>query len=951
MTRSFTTRMLIPLLLATLLTPALALAIIGGDPGDLVYYPWDGRELERSEPGLAITSSGVIFASLEREIGTLESETVILRSEDHGQSWTEWSVISFPDGDSAMDAELEVVTGLGSETLFLSVLQYGHPDLIWVYSTDATNPTPAWNPVLVEELPYTAGAYPRVFKVLFASRPSTVGPPTVGVAYWIQDGFFDFELHYAVSLDGGATFQPPLVLFDLSEPVGTSLDLDVELGFGGGGVVYVVGMLSSHTLTTESTRIQLITAVNDGATLGDWDLTPILITETDAWDYCDLTLASDPHGDDIVIGYYKIYSPDRGTYIMGSRDGGVTWQPGDLLDPEIDQHFELFWAAWGIMATAAHQFGDYYVLRPNGSILGPYEAGLYLRCGAIEVSTLRFALDPSQGNQTAVLAIMEAQWGQEDAVWFNADWRDQPGYAVSQEDWLEYGIGDYFVAAPGVADLNRDGVAEIVIAEDNGQLRLCRSNIYFAEYYYMGATGPSSVPVLYDLIGNQVPEVMVGGADGLLHVLDNNFDPIGNQPHDLGSGTDVYVSAGPVTGIGVGDIVAATGNAVHLLSVWGDERPGWPVVAAAGTVVGRAAIGDVDDDGQTEIVSVTTNGLGILAPDGTLEFYQYAGAAIPTAGVALADLDGDGDLEIAVPLSDGTVYLIHHDGTTYGTEWPFDSGTGSPVIGVSIAQVMTPANFAICFSTESGSVFAVNLAGSPLPNYPVAVAVGDTATSEPIIARVARPDTERPQLIVGTTGGWIHEWSALAQTPADWPNFYDHAPVVSPVAADVDGDGSQEMVVPIGDLLYVFDTATPPLGAPTRWWPMVGYDNARSGCLDCLPEPGLSGVDEPVSPDPEATGQSRIAFAGACPNPAPGRTAFQFSLPATADAALAVYDIRGQRVREFARQTLPPGEHTWHWDGCDGRGADVASGLYVARLVVSVGAVKRVMTRELTVRR
>ncbi len=212
-------------------------------------------------------------------------------------------------------------------------------------------------------------------------------------------------------------------------------------------------------------------------------------------------------------------------------------------------------------------------------------------------------------------------------------------------------------------------------------------------------------------------------------------------------------------------------------------------------------------------------------------------SAAPSAGVALADVDGDTDLEIAVPLSDGTVELIHHDGTAFNAGWPFDTGTGSPVVGVSIAAIMHPAGPAVCFATVSGGVYAVHLTGSLLSGYPAAVAAGDVCDSEPIIARVARPEVERPQLLLSTLGGWLHEWTAQAQTPADWPNYYPFDPALSPVAADVDADGIQELVLAAGDEIYVLDTGTPELNSESRRWPMAGHDLARSGCAECAPRP------------------------------------------------------------------------------------------------------------------
>jgi len=40
----------------------------------------------------------------------------------------------------------------------------------------------------------------------------------------------------------------------------------------------------------------------------------------------------------------------------------------------------------------------------------------------------------------------------------------------------------------------------------------------------------------------------------------------------------------------------------------------------------------------------------------------------------------------------------------------------------------------------------------------------------------------------------------------------------------------------------------------------------------------------------------------------------------------------GQKVREFVSEYLNAGSHSVAWDGCDGNGIPVSSGIYIARL-------------------
>jgi flagellar hook assembly protein FlgD len=47
---------------------------------------------------------------------------------------------------------------------------------------------------------------------------------------------------------------------------------------------------------------------------------------------------------------------------------------------------------------------------------------------------------------------------------------------------------------------------------------------------------------------------------------------------------------------------------------------------------------------------------------------------------------------------------------------------------------------------------------------------------------------------------------------------------------------------------------------------------------------------------------------------------------------LDIFDVAGRLVRQLVGGELPPGDHEAAWDGRDGRGARLASGIYLVRL-------------------
>jgi hypothetical protein len=77
---------------------------------------------------------------------------------------------------------------------------------------------------------------------------------------------------------------------------------------------------------------------------------------------------------------------------------------------------------------------------------------------------------------------------------------------------------------------------------------------------------------------------------------------------------------------------------------------------------------------------------------------------------------------------------------------------------------------------------------------------------------------------------------------------------------------------------------------------------------------------------------------GAYPNPFNPRTTVAFELAQQRDVRLAVYDLTGTRIRWLLQEARPAGRHEVVWDGLDGRGRRVASGVYVLRL--EAGAIR-----------
>jgi len=129
---------------------------------------------------------------------------------------------------------------------------------------------------------------------------------------------------------------------------------------------------------------------------------------------------------------------------------------------------------------------------------------------------------------------------------------------------------------------------------------------------------------------------------------------------------------------------------------------------------------------------------------------------------------------------------------------------------------------------------------------------------------------------------------------------------------------------------------------------LVCWDDARAGILDSeyfvnsiyATRVNSGGVD---SSDPETPALDAPALSQNYPNPFNPETTISFSLPAGGETYLAVYNLKGQKVKSLVSRILPAGDHSVVWNGRDDQGQPVASGIYYCRLVSAGQTVMRKM--------
>ncbi|HOX42512.1 MAG TPA: VCBS repeat-containing protein [Myxococcota bacterium] len=257
------------------------------------------------------------------------------------------------------------------------------------------------------------------------------------------------------------------------------------------------------------------------------------------------------------------------------------------------------------------------------------------------------------------------------------------------------GVGPAFLAA---GDVDADGVTDLVATLGEGALPVIvlrgdGAGGFQPSQAFAGPSSPQGLR-LADLDGDGRPEVLVTSYDGL-SVLPN----LGGG--SLGAAV-LYPPLGalPPGALAVADLDGDAGATLDVISaVWAEDRLeirlnqgdgtllALPSLATCATPSGLAA-GDLDGDADADVVVICTGGAEgeaqVLRNDGLagLELAgSYPAGSLPSSPL-LADLDGDGDLDLALvhDMAPGVddpskVRLLRNDGLgSFGASELFATG-------------------------------------------------------------------------------------------------------------------------------------------------------------------------------------------------------------------------------------------------------------------------------------
>lgn len=898
--------------------------------GDDVLIP--SADDDRTGVSLDIATDGTLFAADAVAGGSLN----VRRSTDGGTTWTVWATLDPPGaGEILTEPCLRVAEGVEDRVLLAYVR----------HSATGRDVLFTWAP-----LSGTTGVFAAADVVMSSSGVTFHHPRfDTDAKSWSDwyvylaasgDSSTGSDIWFVRSIDQGASFE---AAYEIGDPGGVNDYVNPDVCYGNGGFVHVTWALLSPTDAFDAAiRYRRAGGYAGGGTAA-WGTVTALTTHTDG--YFDLypRIAASSLDARIAVVHERLERIPEGYFFRrpqveysatGADFADVAEIPAGPFsicglehDPVRDR-----WVLCG---------EDYYVptLQDTddpldfGAAVEIGDRSFYTGSGLIDGHAL--AIDPSRGGRAGVLWT-QFWTSRPDTLRFDAEWRSDPGYPV-MADGFPVDLPVAPVSGPALYDLDRDGDLEIFWTGGGFVFAMHHDGMWVAGWpVNLGvalAGGPVAITALFP---GSDPLVAVGTQDGRAYVLDAHGGVMDGWPVTMSDYGSVHVSWATLMMPYTFNLAAAGPGALKVFDWDGNERLSWSSLEYS--PVGPPACGDIDGDGFNELVC----SFGSILRE--FDFQSFSSSVLMTAStnasaaVSLADVDLDGDVEIAFPLADGTLHLLQGDGSEL-PGWPYLSDTDSPLSRPAIANVLGTFEPEIAVAARSFNVHLLYADGTEQFGYPVQND-GWYIYASPILAHLEDPHSA--DIVVGARGSKVWAWSNGGSVVPGYPRAVPENVYEACAFGDLDGDGFTELVVPTNDRMLVFETRQTVNAVAAYSWPMEGYDSARSGCLDC---PDLS----PTAVDEDEATATHVSFAAPRPNPVSAGTVFSFAVPREAVAEIEVLDLRGRRVRTVTRQEVDPGRHLIAWDGRDGEGRPLGAGNYVARLRVRGAGIDETMTRKVTV--
>jgi hypothetical protein len=412
-----------------------------------------------------------------------------------------------------------------------------------------------------------------------------------------------------------------------------------------------------------------------------------------------------------------------------------------------------------------------------------------------------------------------------------------------------------------LGDINGDGTPEIIYSSRTGKINAIDINgtsilSYDAGNYLI------FTPVIATLDHSGIDKVITHSLNGYVYALNSDGLLLSGFPVNLGSSIQTEIAAADLDEDGVMEIIIGCQNgSLHILNAAGVDITGFPINIGE-NINGAPTVLD-----NSKIVFGTNNHMLLLSSTGEILVNKPIVAAMANSPV-VADLTGDGALEIIFVTINGMLYVTDQNGNDLNG-FPVNVGDNfnAPPLIFNLDEDIAPE---ILLTSYQNSLYAYNNDGTMLPGYP-----------------------------------FITSFNGC--TPA--------------TVCDLNNDDILKLISGYSTGVVVMNLRRP----DTEIKPWITYRGAlnRQGSFACTNY--VSNSDPYLTPQVNRLEQNY-------PNPFRQNTTILYETKKEGKINLSIYNLRGQLIRTLEEGYISSGKHSIDWDGKDSRGRTVANGIYLCRL-------------------
>ena len=296
-------------------------------------------------------------------------------------------------------------------------------------------------------------------------------------------------------------------------------------------------------------------------------------------------------------------------------------------------------------------------------------------------------------------------------------------YAVNLDGSLAEGfpvdLGSDIKTAVAAADISGGEEMEIIAATNN-------TGLYAVDYegntlwQYETSISFWANPIIADIDFDDSKEIIAITMTGELVVLNADGTIYSGYPLNVGSSVISSCAAADLNGDGVMELIASTSNqeVIALSFDSGTNISGFPV-SINGTSWKGPIVADITNDDSAEILlSDGNNSLYAIDASGSILFEKtVTGGA--KASVVAGDLDDNGEMEIVTVSTAGVLHVVDSEGNDIN-DFPLDleeSVESTPIL----ADMDNDGLVDIIFGDDAGNLHSINIYGEETANFPLAL--------------------------------------------------------------------------------------------------------------------------------------------------------------------------------------------------------------------------------------